>query len=270
MPRQARQGESTVANPPRSRPMTVRRLMKYVFVAALVCTWMLNCGLLEDIHASRRAVCVNNLKQLALAMHNYHAAYGSFPPRYVPGPDGKPWHSWRVLILPFVEQQALYQGYDFNEPWDGPHNRELLQRMPSVFSCPEMWRSQPGPTTTYAAVSGPDTAFPGAQPVRIKDITDGTANTLMLVETVNAPIPWTAPIDVDIATLGPSPPGKGMPEISAHRHRPNAAIADGMVHRLTREMTRETLRALATIAGGEEVEWDMLDRHPITVHIPDD
>ena len=80
--------------------------------------------------AARRMQCLNNLKQIALALHNYHDVYGVFPPAYIPDAQGKPKHSWRVLILPFLEEQGTYEKYDFDEPWDGPNNRALLTSMP--------------------------------------------------------------------------------------------------------------------------------------------
>ena len=72
-----------------------------------------------------RSECRNHLKQIGLALHNYHDTYGSLPPAITRGPDGKPWHSWRILILPWLEQQDIYDRYRFDEPWDGPNNRKL-------------------------------------------------------------------------------------------------------------------------------------------------
>src|SRR5437016_5175694 len=74
------------------------------------------------------STCSGHLSLLSVGLHNYHAGNGHFPPAYILGPDGKPWHSWRVLILPFIEQQRLYNEYNFDEPWDGPNNRKLASR----------------------------------------------------------------------------------------------------------------------------------------------
>ena len=113
--------------------------------------------------ASRRMQCSNNLRQIALALHNYHDTYGCFPPAYLADRNGKPMHSWRVLILPFIEQSALYQKYDFSEPWDGPKNSKLLSSMPHVYSCPSVARTAAGRSTctSYLAVVGPTTVWPG-------------------------------------------------------------------------------------------------------------
>jgi hypothetical protein len=108
--------------------------------------------------------CHNNLKQIAIALHNYHDTFGSLPPAYVADENGRPMHSWRVLLLPFIEHKALYDEYRFDEPWDGPHNRQLADYMPSVYRCP----SDPGanprlPISSYLAVVGPETIWPGGQ-----------------------------------------------------------------------------------------------------------
>jgi len=98
-----------------------------VILGVFVCGGILVALLLPAVQsareAARRAQCSNNLKQIALAFHNYHDTYRTFPPAYIPDEDGNPKHSWRVLILPFLEQRALYEQYNFDEPWDSPNNR---------------------------------------------------------------------------------------------------------------------------------------------------
>src|SRR4051812_10595310 len=77
--------------------------------------------------------CLGHLKEIGIALHNYHADYGVFPPAYVADASGRPLHSWRVLILPYLEQKPLYNRYNFSEPWDGPNNRRLASQMPGVY-----------------------------------------------------------------------------------------------------------------------------------------
>ena len=103
--------------------------------------------------------CANNLKQIGLALHAYHERYGVLPPAYVADANGRPMHSWRVLLLPFLEQQSLYDWYDFREPWDGPHNIKLLNNTPSCYICPSRL-SYPTTVTSYVAITGPGTMFP--------------------------------------------------------------------------------------------------------------
>ena len=204
-------------------------------------------------------------------MHNYHDTYGSFPPAFVLGRDGKKWHSWRVLILPYLGQQELYAAYRFDEPWDGPNNRKLIEKMPEIFACP----SQPCPTkkavllsigvlgcagggpsaesgfTSFAAVLGQDCAFRGARPVSIKEITDGTSNTILIGECTRTKIPWTKPDDIDTAffsKLG-GPDGFGSPHLGGAHF----LMGDGTVRFVNTNTAQTTVDALFTRNGGETV-----------------
>lgn len=199
--------------------------------------------------AAQRTQCVNNLKQIGLALHNYHDVNQSFPPAYIADANGKPMHSWRVLILPYLDQQALYQQYRFDEPWDGPHNSQLAARMPPVFHCPD----DPAGTsqTHYLAVSGPGTAFDGSQGARISAFTDGLSNTLLVVESTKA-TNWMAPVDLDAAEMSfvindPTKPAIGSP----HEGGANLLYGDGSVHFATPAVSAETIRGLTTRAGNE-------------------
>ena len=96
--------------------------------------------------------CPNNLKQIAMALDNYHDTYGCFPPAYSIDEQGRPMHSWRILILPYLEGPSAYQGYDFNEPWDGPNNRQLAEQIPGVFRCPEATKHGAAADTHYVAI----------------------------------------------------------------------------------------------------------------------
>jgi prepilin-type processing-associated H-X9-DG protein len=208
--------------------------------------------------AARRNACTNDLRQIGIALLNYHDTYRTFPPAYVADADGKPMHSWRVLILPFLEQDLLYKQYDFREPWDGPNNARLAEKMPSVFRCP----SDPGdaPITTYLAVVGPQTAWPGADGVRIRAIRDGTSNTLLVVENADAGINWMEPRDLtfDEAARGINPASK--PGISSHHPGGvNAVFCDSHVQYLSNDVPPDKVQALLTINGGEVIDPNALD-----------
>jgi hypothetical protein len=207
-------------------------------------------------HRSNHGYCRNNLKQIAMALHLYHDTYGSFPPAYVADENGRPMHSWRVLILPFVEQKALYDEYRFDEPWDGPHNRTLADSMPSVYRCP----SDPGanphlPISSYLAVVGPETNWPGEKTVSLHDVKDGTSQTLLVVESHNSGIHWMEPRDLHTGQMAREiNPAHGQGICSCHgsqRELAQAALADGSVQILSNDLTREEIEALLTIAGGE-------------------
>ena len=111
--------------------------------------------------AARRSQCVNNLKQIGLAMHNYLAEHKTFPPAYSRDKSGRPLLSWRVHILPYLEQAALYKEFRLDEPWDSPHNRPLIDKIPQVYRCPDMGRKPADlGKTTYLAPRGKATIFP--------------------------------------------------------------------------------------------------------------
>ncbi|HEV3136667.1 MAG TPA: DUF1559 domain-containing protein [Pirellulales bacterium] len=197
---------------------------------------------------------MNNLKQLGIALHNYHDFYRSLPPAVVAGPDGKPMHSWRVLILPFVEDAGLKQlhtRYDFKEPWNGPHNIQLADKMPKVFACPNDSNRQ----ASYLAVVGPETAWPGSNGIAFRGISDGTANTLMLVEVAESGINWLEPRDL---TFEQAAQGINIPEaklgISSH-HQGGAEFlfCDGSAHFLSDGIAPDVLRSLLTAAGNDIV-----------------
>jgi prepilin-type processing-associated H-X9-DG protein len=201
--------------------------------------------------AARRSQCSNNLKQIALAFHNYHDVYGSFPPAYLPDEDGRPMHSWRVLLLPFLEQQALYGMYDFSEPWDSPVNAMVTSTAIPVFQCP----SDPtatGPTTNYMVITGPGTVFEGSQSTSIREIPDGTSNTLLVVEVGATGTNWAEPVDLDAGSLT-LPFAQGGQPGSYHPGGINAALCDGSVRFLSDTLSPSVLHALITRAGGETI-----------------
>ena len=128
---------------------------------------------------------------IGLAMHNYVSVNNAFPAPAIMGKDGKPALSWRVAILPFLEQQPLYDKFHLDEPWDSPHNKELIKEMPQVFVCPSRSDVAPG-TTTYRVFTGPGALFEAGQQKGLQIVTDGTSNTILAVEAKEA-VPWTKP-----------------------------------------------------------------------------
>ncbi len=153
--------------------------------------------------ASQRVTSSNNLRQIGIAMLNYADTFRStFPPAYRAGKDGKPLLSWRVLLLPYLEQQALYNEFHLDEPWDSPHNKQLIARMPKVYRSPAS-HAAPG-MTNYLTVRGRDTAFTGAKGVGFAQITDGLSNTIAVVEVSDRKaVPWTKPDDFEYDERNP-------------------------------------------------------------------
>jgi hypothetical protein len=140
-------------------------------------------------------------------MHNYHDVHRKFPSPVVIGEDGKTPHSWRVAILPFVDELELYNQYRFDEPWDSEHNKKLAEQIPKVYRHPK--DKSDSTNASYFALVGSKTLMgDGKRATWIGDITDGTSNTLMIVE-AKRDIPWTKPEDIAY----PEDRAKAVPEL---------------------------------------------------------
>ena len=238
---------------PQKVPLVLKLLM--VLVGGIGVVWLLLPSV-GSAPAWRRELCCNNLKHIALALQNYHQVYGCFPPAHVDSPDGKPMHSWRVLLLPFLECESLYKQYNFAEPWDGPHNSRLLNGGPELFHCPSANKQEPS-ATNYVAIVGDATLWPGNRSVRFEEIKDGMSNTIMLLEISNSDINWMEPRDITFekAVAGANVAGQWQID-SNHNGGVHVAFADSSIRFLPDKTSPETLRALLTIAGGEKIEED--------------
>ncbi len=176
--------------------------------------------------AARRAECTNNIKQIGIAILNYHQSYGCLPPAAIRDKDGRPLLSWRVAIMPNMLSDDLHSRFHLNEPWDSPHNLTLLDSMPSVYACPAEQPPKPG-MTNYVVVIGPDTAFtPDFKPLTLADFINGTSNTILFGETRRG-VPWTKPEDLDMDMNVPLM-GLGS-DHGYHDNGFNVVFADGSV-----------------------------------------
>jgi Protein of unknown function (DUF1559)/Domain of unknown function (DUF4190) len=228
----------------------------FVFLVPALLIGLLLPAVQKVREAAARVQTQNNLKQIALAMHNYHDMNQFFPPPAIRSPEGKPLLSWRVAILPYIEQQDLYRRFHLDEPWDSPHNIKLLPLMPKVYRLAGLQNEDDDKTFLQVFV-GPNTMFPnpppGAKPpfggplpgVRIGEITDGTSNTILVIEAANA-VPWTKPEDIPFTVEGPLPAlGKHFPGGT------QAAMADGAVRPIPPSARPESIKAAITRNGGE-------------------
>jgi prepilin-type processing-associated H-X9-DG protein len=206
--------------------------------------------------SARRMQCMNSLKQIVLAIHNYHDSYKGFPPLYTVDKDGKALHSWRVLILPFIEQSALYQQIRLDEPWDSEHNKQFHNVVLHAYSCPSNPNGKTaGSSCCYSAIAGE-----GLIPAKkagdktsgdFSRIADGTSNTLAVVE-VKQPFCWMDPTaDVTLDELLEGVNTKNGRVGSFHAGGFNAALFDGSVRFLQNSISKEILKALGTCAGSE-------------------
>ena len=191
--------------------------------------------------------CQNNLRQIAIALHNYHDEFGCLPPAYTVDADGKPLHSWRTLILPFNEQKALYDKIDLSKPWDDPANKAAYETNVPMYQCPSA--RAPQGDTTYLAVACPGGCFLPTAPRKLDDITDGADHTLMVIEVpVDRAVHWMSPHDADEKlVLSAAASSK-----TSHPGGTQAVRADTSVFFLPAETKPETLRALITIAGNDD------------------
>jgi hypothetical protein len=190
-----------------------------------------------------------HLQQIGLALHRYHDTHHHFPAVANFDKDGKPLLSWRVHLLPFLDQGTLYKEFHLDEPWNSEHNKQLIAKMPDVYQrvSPKLgWAGK----TTYLAPVGEALVFTGGpQPVERKNISDGTSNTIMVVDADEAhAVIWTRPEDLKI---DPKQPGAGF--AGHHGNGFSVVFADAAVHFLPKKMDKSQLYAFFTRNGGEVV-----------------
>jgi hypothetical protein len=188
-------------------------------------------------------------KMLALAMWNFESTYGSFAPHASYSDDGKPLLSWRVYMLPFLEETELYRRFKLNEPWDSPHNRKLISEMPEVFLSKGLANAQEG-KTGFVLPNAEGTAFHGKKGTVIRDIKDGTSKSIMMAEAApEHAVIWTKPIDWNVDLKKPT---NGL--VSAQDTEILFVFCDGSVQFYPVTIDRERLRLLILIADGQPAD----------------
>ncbi len=198
--------------------------------------------------ASNRNTNMNKLRQIALALHNHHSAKRHFPAQAICDPDGKPLLSWRVTILPYLEEKELYNQFHLDEPWDSEHNKPLVAKMPDAFA--KAGRPNDG-RTVFQVPFGKGLAFEGTEGLPIRSFKDGTAKTILAIEVNDdRAVPWTKPDDLEVDMDKPLDGLCGGEEGGFAC----AARADGSVFSFTNQIDIETLKALFTRNGGERVD----------------
>jgi len=208
----------------------------------------------EQLHKNQhRNVCTNKMRSFLLACHNYLDCHGQLPPPFTVDANGKPLHSWRVLILPYMEHEALYQQIRLNEPWDSEHNKQFHDKMPIYFRCLASTLGNPNRDTVYCMVVGNETiGVPNGKGLLFSQITDGSSNTILLTER-KTPVCWMEPVDIlqEHAYLGVNQHEFGIG--SEHPGGVTIGIADGSTRFMSENVSLKMLKAFLTKAGGETV-----------------
>ncbi len=207
----------------------------------------------QKVHRAQRDECAHSLWHLGVTLTLLDDAAGSDPKLWVDDirdPSGKPLLSWRVKVLPYLEEETLYRQFNLSETWDSEHNKALVSKMPKVFRGMNRDDEQQS-STTFQRITGSKTLFPQAMQAVFdgKKIPDGPESTILLIEGAKA-IPWTQPGDLSFD-------GEKTPAIShAHQDGVLAVFVDGTVRTIPPATDDKTLRALITPKGGEKVSLD--------------
>ena len=188
--------------------------------------------------------------QIAQAFEHYQQVHGHYPPAYTTDQQGRPLHSWRVLILPYLgpDEVALYDQFDLNRPWDDPGNRELVDQMPAIYACPSNETASAMSETSYCVVEGPAFMFDADKTVSKEDLIGAGQPVLMLVEVNHSSIEWTEPVDVDAARLACGI-NSGLQGCCGSEHREGIVVAnsDGSTRMVSEVTAPAELVDMATL-----------------------
>ncbi|QDU53889.1 DUF1559 family PulG-like putative transporter [Aeoliella mucimassa] len=262
-------------------------LLVMMVLAVAFVEWYLLPTIGSARKSSRRGACFYNCSQITLAIDTYVAKHQQYPPPYSTDDSGRPLHSWRVLLLPYLGGDAatLYAKLHLDEPWNSPHNLQFAEEMPHVYRCrgcqecsqlaySELAASGPN-CSNYYAVTGPGTLWQTDTPVTLDAVTDDPATTILLIEASDIQSNWMEPVDVPVEQLTARLTGTQRSghlstmtklfTITESAYGPIIAFADG-----SKEMrgfyNLNDARALATYAGGEPAsELDRVSYFPFVV-----
>jgi hypothetical protein len=213
---------------------------------------MLGEAMKASTESSRRVARLNSFKQLAVAMFVYEDKHNCFPPAAIRDKHDKPLLSWRVALLPYIDQQQLFNQFHLNEPWDSPHNRELIAKMPDIYADrdPQSKKLAKEGKTTIQVPVGAETVFYKNDGTRLSEIKDGTAQTILMVEVEpSRAVVWTKPEDWEVDMKHPL---RGVAR--EDRNVFTAAQCDGSVRTVPVNTDETTMRALLTRAANDKAE----------------
>lgn len=243
--------ESTPLEPHTARSWEGFTLIELILVLVMlvVVVLLLPTTRLGSRGKAHQSQCRNNLKQIGLALHNYHDEYGELPPAYTVDADGNPLHSWRTLLLPYLDQKDLYDRLDLTKPWNAPENAAVFENAALLpFDCPSANLSRP--ESTYLAIVTDSSCLRPGKSLAFSEISDGTSNTMCIVEVrPDQAVPWMEPRDLDEAALLTF----DQKTAESHTGGRHILLMDGSVRFLSQTTPLKTVRALASATGGETV-----------------
>jgi Protein of unknown function (DUF1559) len=252
--------------------MTEQQTKAILVVAALffaipcgLMTWLYLVDTARQAHIRDDGGCPHSLQAIGAALLRYHDEHGKLPPAVVRDAIGRRLFSWRVLLLPYLGEGALYNQFHLDEPWDSPHNHRLLAKIPWCFHPQgrdrvELWHDDfaparpPSADTPYHVPVGPGTAFE-RDSLTWADFPDGRATTILVVEARRL-VPWTKPDD-SLYTPGQPLPDLGLAD--SRRWGFSVCFADGTARCFRRSTPGEAIHAMITRNGGETIDWSKLD-----------
>ena len=248
------------------------KVFRTIAAIAVSCI-LLGCLLLAVIRSGGRTMgrlaanrqqtgSIDNLRKIAEAMNAYAADHGTYPPPVSRDDAGTPLHSWRVLILPYLGEEALYNQFDLKKPWDDPINMQASYEMPAVYRHPNGASVGAYNVSGYYLITGRGTLFPAKGPLGPSDVADGPDQTVLVIEAVPVVASgfWTEPVDLDFSVMQGSPgaslgiePGGLLDDGVAF------CTVDGRGHFVTNAIDPIVFRALVTPSGGERLPDYTLD-----------
>lgn len=251
--------------------------LRAFYLSGILCValtiWMIP-RILKPRESALRTQCQINMKQLVLAMHCYHDNFDTLPPPFTTDENGQRLHSWRTLLLPYLDQQEFYGQLRMDEPWNSQHNREISVSFAShLYHCPGNHKTDNEwiTDTSYLAIIGPDSAWRDDAVISFCDIVDGTSNTLAIVEVADSGIHWMEPRDLYVGQMTMTVNAvrgqgissyHGSEDRTAHTGDSIVGLIDGSVRSLPSSISSDLLQQLITAEDGLPLEgWgDRLDR----------
>ena len=265
----------TKSDQPHSSPQSKDTKIVGVIAATAACLLILGCFLFAMIRFGGQTMTtlsnnreqiasMRNLEKIASAMNAYAADHGVYPPSKTVDSTGSPMHSWRVLLLPYLNEDDLYSRLNLDLPWDHPDNRMVTDygSIPSVYTHPSDTSFGTGSGSAYYLITGTGTLFPPSGPLGPSDVTDDSTQTILVIEgsPVTPPLSWTEPVDLPFARMQGNLAGNpGNEPGGLLEGGVAAATVDGRSHFIKNSMSSNEFLALVTPSGGERLADDTLD-----------